>query len=60
MRHFYQRQRRLRRRHVAVEPLARRSQAEVAMLLGISQMRVSQIERSAIAKLRAFFYKGAQ
>jgi predicted XRE-type DNA-binding protein len=37
---------------------ALRSQAEVAKLLGISQNRVSQLERQAIAKIQAVLTKG--
>lgn len=38
--------------------LAVRSQEEVGRALGISAMRVSQIERLALAKLRRHFLKG--
>lgn len=41
-------------------PTGIRSQAEVARLLGISQNRVSQLERQALAKLAAYFKKGTE
>ena len=37
---------------------ALRSQAQVATLLGISPMRVSQLERQAMMKLRVYFSYG--
>ncbi len=36
---------------------ALRSQAEVAKLMGISQNRVSQLERKAIQKIKAYLLK---